>query len=257
MKSLFPGMDPYLEAHWLDVHGSLIAAARNQLNTRLPDDLIARSEERLVIDATDWESSHVMRPDVRVFAPATSEADEGGVAIEAPFKLVVDLEPLKQRYIKIIRPDDETLIAVIEFISPANKSGRGIDNYLANRGELLDAGVHVVEIDLVRQGDWPAILRPHLCPREAIALYRATVRIGGHPGAAYLFPIRLDDQLPSVPIPLRTSDPKVSLELQPLIEHVYLGGRYDRTIDYSRPCDPPLSDNEANWTRELLNARRK
>jgi hypothetical protein len=33
MKSPFPGMDPYLEAHWLDVHPRLIVGAAKQLST--------------------------------------------------------------------------------------------------------------------------------------------------------------------------------------------------------------------------------
>jgi hypothetical protein len=31
MKSPFPGMDPWLEAHWGDVHARLIVEASNQL----------------------------------------------------------------------------------------------------------------------------------------------------------------------------------------------------------------------------------
>jgi hypothetical protein len=35
MKSPFPGMDPYLEQNWGEVHTSLIVYARNQLNSQL------------------------------------------------------------------------------------------------------------------------------------------------------------------------------------------------------------------------------
>ena len=41
MKSPFPGMDPYLERHWGDVHQALVTYIRDQLQASLPDDLRA------------------------------------------------------------------------------------------------------------------------------------------------------------------------------------------------------------------------
>src|SRR5437016_3917346 len=45
MRSPFPGMDPYLELRWQDVHTKLIAFAADRLNQRLPDELAAEAEE--------------------------------------------------------------------------------------------------------------------------------------------------------------------------------------------------------------------
>ena len=42
--SPFPGMDPYLEAHWLDVHGSVIHLAKAALQPQLEDNLVAHSK---------------------------------------------------------------------------------------------------------------------------------------------------------------------------------------------------------------------
>ena len=39
MNSPFPGMDPYLERHWGDVHQALVTYIRDQLQPSLPDDL--------------------------------------------------------------------------------------------------------------------------------------------------------------------------------------------------------------------------
>jgi hypothetical protein len=50
MKSPFPGMDPYLEARWGDVHQRLITYAADQLAPRLPADLRARVEERVFVE---------------------------------------------------------------------------------------------------------------------------------------------------------------------------------------------------------------
>ena len=42
MNSPFPGMDPYLEQYWQDVHARLILYACDQLEDQLPGNLIAR-----------------------------------------------------------------------------------------------------------------------------------------------------------------------------------------------------------------------
>jgi hypothetical protein len=47
MPSPFPGMDPYLEAYWGDIHTRLMANASRQINAVLPDDMQARVEEGL------------------------------------------------------------------------------------------------------------------------------------------------------------------------------------------------------------------
>jgi Protein of unknown function (DUF4058) len=48
MKSPLPGMDPYLERHWGDVHQAVITYIRDLLQSRLPSDLRARMQERAI-----------------------------------------------------------------------------------------------------------------------------------------------------------------------------------------------------------------
>jgi len=50
MKSPFPGMDPYLEEHWTDVHSTLVVYAREVVLALQP--LVARAygENRFDID---------------------------------------------------------------------------------------------------------------------------------------------------------------------------------------------------------------
>ena len=252
MPSPFLGMDPYLERHWLDVHTSLVGEARRALNRSLPPGLVARAEERVAVEA-DNATLRRIGPDVRVFQPSTADADDGsgGIVIEAPYKLVVEQDPILERFIRILDEDGE-LVTVIEFVSPTNKVPPGLEKYRDKRGELLGAGVHVVEIDLVRAGDWRALLRPQACPPEAVSPYRAIVRTTGRRPAAYLFPIGLRHRLPDVPIPLRPTDVPVPLPLQALFEAVYNDGRYHQTIDYARPLDPPLDPADAAYADDLL-----
>src|SRR5215212_5168647 len=129
MKSPFPGMDPYLERHWLDVHGSLVFGARDVLNRNLPDDLIARAEERIAVESGGFEPD-VFAPDVRVLEAVEKVQDgvhsgTGDVAL-APFRLVALIEPITERYIEILEATGERLITVIEFLSPTNKRGKGL-----------------------------------------------------------------------------------------------------------------------------------
>src|SRR5437870_5470584 len=101
MSSPFPGMDPYLEAHWLDVHGSLVIGAKNALNDRLPDDLAASSEERISVES-EGDVERRFHPDVRVFEPGGSvatvvEAPAGAstaVTASTPIRLLAQIEPI-------------------------------------------------------------------------------------------------------------------------------------------------------------------
>jgi hypothetical protein len=250
MQSPFPGMDPYLEPHWPGLRTHLVSLATAALNRSLPGDLVAQAEERLSIESND-EISRLAAADVMVYQPGEREFSEGGLAISAPYKLVAEVEPLTERFIRILRADDGRLITVIEFISPANKTGKGLEQYLDRRDELLSGGVHVVEIDLVRRGNWRMLLSPHLCPAEAVEPYRVSIRVGGR-RSAYLYPISLRQPLPSISIPLRPGDEEVKLGLQPLLEQAYEIGGYARILDYTQPPSPPLEEDDAAWAEKLL-----
>ena len=259
MSGPFPGMDPYLESHWLDVHTSLVSTARDALNRTLPNDLVASAEERVAIESDDTGVNAYL-PDLRIVEPTTTPwtTQPSGAAptakVDAPFRLLAQIDPITERFIRIIEAASERLITVLEFVSPTNKRGEGLRAFRTKRAELLTSGINFVEIDLVRSGDWPALLRPHVCPRDGISCYRVTVRLAGDPAAVYLYPLHLKQPLPSIPIPLRPNDVEVRLDLQSLVEGAYVNGRYDRRLDYSKPPDPPLSGDEAAWTEKLLSA---
>ncbi|HEX5104044.1 MAG TPA: DUF4058 family protein, partial [Pirellulaceae bacterium] len=73
--SPFPGMDPFLELNWPDVHAALITYARDQLQERLPPDLVARMESRVVLEDEAGDELRTHRPDVSVV-----EQGRGGAA---------------------------------------------------------------------------------------------------------------------------------------------------------------------------------
>lgn len=259
-SSPFPGMDPYLEPHWLDVHTKLVAYAADDLNGLLPEDLIASTEERVAVESEDdddydGEEGRVIAPDVRVFESHSVDdiepAPSSGV-IAAPFRLLARVEPITERFIRIIEVGTERLVTIIEFVSPTNKRGGGLKAFRRKRAELLDSGANFVEIDLVRAGNWRALMRPHVCGRRATSAYRATVRVPADREAAYLFPLNLRERLPMLAIPLRAADEEVRLDLQSLIDRAYRNGRYARRLDYAKPPTPALDPGDGAWAEDLL-----
>src|SRR5688500_1583674 len=117
MKSPFPGMDPYLEPHWLDVHTKLVAYTADDLNARLPDDLVASTEERVAVES-DRGEERTIGPDVRIFEPpaattAVAESPPAAGAVAAPYRLLAQVEPITERFIRVIEAGTERLVTVI------------------------------------------------------------------------------------------------------------------------------------------------
>jgi hypothetical protein len=261
MDSPFPGMDPYLERHWGDVHQRLVTYACDQLQDRLPFDLRARMQERLVI-AAPAASARVFYPDVRVVERpgAAGLAAEGGVAVVVEPEVAV-AQPLvisyeatrREGFIEIVEAGRrERVVTVVEVLSPSNKQAGGDqDQYLSKREDLWRAGVSLVEIDLLRGGR-----RVPMCPLEWIpesyrTAYQVAVRRGWGPARLEVYGVPLRERLPVIGIPLRSSDRDVALDLQVLVRRVYRNGRYD-DIDYRLEPEPPLGPDDAAWADTLL-----
>ena len=63
-----------------------------------------------------------------------------------------------------------------------------------------------------------------------------------------IWPIRLQDPLPTVPVPLRAPDHDVPLELSLALATIYDEAAYDLSINYHQlPPSPPLSPQDAEW----------
>jgi hypothetical protein len=67
-----------------------------------------------------------------------------------------------------------------------------------------------------------------------------------------VWPIRLPQRLPVIPIPLRAPDPDAKLDLQQVLTTVYDRSSYDLTIDYGIEPMPPLPRDDARWADRLL-----
>jgi hypothetical protein len=259
VKSPFPGMDPYLQAHWSGVHTRLMTYAADALQPQLPGDLVARVEENVRLDADD-ELLALRSPDV--FVAETDAAPIAGTsalstAITQPIVLEIAHDPIIDRHIEIRDSTDGKVITAIEFLSPWNKSeGTGKNEYLKKREQYLHSEINLVEVDLVRGGKWYLMIPPYRVPRKYRSTYRATVKRAALKNKLELYPIPFAAALPAIHIPLRAGEKDITLNLQDLIDQVYRNGGFGRT-DYSKPCEPPFDDEEAKIAAALLPLRKK
>jgi hypothetical protein len=141
------------------------------------------------------------------------------------------------------------LVTLIELLSPTNKRpGGDRDQYLAKRNEILASGAHFVEIDLLRGGRRPPLEDMPACDYcVLVSRYEERPRVG-------LWPLRLCDRLPVIPIPLREPDPDARLDLQQVLHDIYDKAHY-QTYIYDGFPDPPLPPEDDRWVQELLPPR--
>ena len=252
-KNPFPGMNPFFEQQWRDAHTSLLTYFRDALQEQLPSDLVARAEEEVV---TIGAESKGYRPDVQVREPWTLKEPGSTEAASGPRPpttepILVYVEEGVERWLEV-RDQTGRLITALELLSPSNKlEFLERERYLRKRRNFIGGGANLVEIDLVRQGTpiFPAAVRRVLL--DAGASYGVCVFRAGRPNEHEVYPIGLRERLPIVRVPLRPSDPDVTLELQPLINQCHERGRY-YSLKYDSALDPPLSPEEAAWADKLL-----
>jgi hypothetical protein len=122
MHSPFPGMDPYLEQFWGDVHHSIITRIRDAIQKQLPRGLVSRIDSREFIEPIEsWPSDEAAKF-VRM-----------GGSLEHS-------EPARQGFVMIIdRISGRRMLTVIEILKHSNKlAGPGRDLYLKKQEELIE-----------------------------------------------------------------------------------------------------------------------
>jgi hypothetical protein len=170
--------------------------------------------------------------------------------------LIVPLrsEPETLRYIKIIDSESgERVVTTIEFLSRANKTSTdGRRQYRAKQKKMMEGGVNLVEVDLLRSGSWVMAVSQSCVPQKYRRPYRICVVRATKPWQAEIYSAPLQRPLPTISIPLRADDKDISLKLQPLIETAYINGGYARYLDYSQEPRPALTGPDAQWADQLL-----
>lgn len=257
MPSPFPGMDPYLEhpGAWHDFHEQFCIDCRAQLTPKLGPSYVARLDENVYIHELSADERRLMgRPDVFVAKQSGEESipADGTASVAAPVvgrvETAVDVE--RQNFIEIRDSRSRRLITVIEILSPSNKNhGSDREQYLKKRREILSSDVHLVEIDLLRAGPRMPVDELPECD-YCVMVSRAEDR----PDVG-LWPLKLRDPLPAIPIPLADTEESVTLDLRAALDASFLAAGYANYI-YHDPPDPPLVGEDSDWADQLVAAIR-
>jgi hypothetical protein len=245
----FPGMNPYLEGYlFQDLHNALASRIRALLTPLLRPRYAARLEVSTVQDTSLSEELGIVYPDVEVVKtpdPSRLLAQQAAGITPATLTLPPPVT-LRIPTVEVREVTGNRLVTCIEILSYANKRQLGFEQYQQKRDRLMRAGVHLVEIDLIRRGmrAIPDSLLPkcHYC----VSVTRAGDRVD-------VWTLGMQESLPTIPIPLLPPDADVPLALSRAIHQVYEEADYDLTIDYSRQPPPPaLSDLEQQWLKTLI-----
>jgi hypothetical protein len=196
-----------------------------------------------------------MYPDVEVLRTGqrmgeTQAAPPSALGHITPAPLIIPVMPQVEVRVVTVEIRDAAsneLVTAIEILSPVNKREPGLTQYRQKRQRLYSAGVHLLELDLLRRG-----ARPVAHPRIPAAPYLVMLTRARSP-TSEVWPLQLQDALPIVPVPLRPPDGDATLDLPAALAAIYDEAAYDLSIDYREPPPPPaLSEAEAAWARVLL-----
>lgn len=254
MPSPFPGMDPFLEGSlWTTVHFALGAEMVRELAPQIRPRYVVLPVERLVVIASTPDSlvttTAALYPDASILALSSVPDSQVEPSATAAPLLMATVMPVSIPHVTLEIRDTATrqLVTAIEILSPTNKRGEGREEYLAKRQRVLLSPAHLLEIDLLRQGQRVPMQQPLPATPYVVLLSRAEQR-----PITEVWPINLDQALPTIPVPLLPGDPDVTLNLQRSLNNVYDMIGYDLIIDYAQAPDIPLAHTEATWVDSQL-----
>jgi len=248
MSSPFPGMDPYVVA----------VEIAKELNRRITPKYFADVEVHTLMEEVSIGTQHHMYFDVALTETAQAETAQAPqttatqpATLEAPIVRPVDLpEQTKLRSVQIFERASEQLVTSVEILSPANKSGEGLEKYRQKRSRILCSDVHLVEIDLLRRGTRPGV-ELDMDPIDTDYILLINRFNGGYIRNSEIWPIAIDQPLPSMIIPLLPPDPDTIVDFTTLVKTIYQDARYDLRIDYTeRVPAPALRPAMQTWWEE-------
>lgn len=270
MPSPFPGMDPYLESPEVfpDFHDSFITYLREALQAELPAPYFAALGRRLWIEASRRSIGPDLEEVRRGRTSGTRRAESAAAVVDRP---VAPHDEIREPFIEISTrgEDGKRLVASIEVLSLASKTPgeHGRELYRRKQEERLATAsrVHLVELDFLRDGE-PTTAVPPDAAREACGPfgpfgpfepfdYHVSVRPFDDLDTFHVYPVRLEDRLPLVAIPLLSGDPPVTLDLQAVFDRCHDAGPYSREIRYGDDAViPPLNPDRAAWADRVVRA---
>jgi hypothetical protein len=231
----------------------LILTICDQLQPQLPENLVARGEERVVLNPfPDYIYPDASIREQREPSPpgGTATAIREGRITEPVSVEIPDLT-VPHRYIEILDVEDQRVFTVIEVLSPINKTGDGLIDYRQKQRDVLVSSANLVEIDLLRGGRHAVAIPEKVIKPTAyrVCIHRA--------GSAHLDWIGVDlrNPLPAFRVPVSDEVADVVLDLQAVLDIAYDAGKYRGDAGYSKQPQPPLASEDWEWSRQLLRER--
>jgi hypothetical protein len=257
-------MDPFLEhpAVFPGLHNRLIAALSELLQAKLPAPYYAEIGERIWVEV----SERFIEPDTTVLRREPSQVGTAAATTAAatrsrPVVVTVPHDERRESFIEIRVPGEagERLVTAIEVLSLSNKTPgeRGRDLYQRKQRELLESQSHLIEIDLLRAGQHTtAVPFERLSAQVGVFDYHVSVHRSERFEEFLVYPIRLEEPLPEIAVPLLPGDGDVPADLQEVFNRAYDSGPYVRRIRYagSSPV-PPLRPEQGDWAARILHGR--
>jgi hypothetical protein len=245
-------MDPYLEGSaWSDFHATFIPCWRRAINDVLPDSYHARIDANTYLIEVKNPQTKLVKPDVAIVYQAGSfggKAQPSATATIEPVTLNLPVyEEIKERWIEIVYQPDNSLVAVLELLSPWDKvQGSGRGEYLAKRSRILRQEVHLIEVDLLIGG-----LRLTMDDPLPSGDYFAFVSRSERRPKCEVYPWGLRDRLPVIPIPLRAGENDIGSDLAAVFGAAYEMGGYAGFLNYAEKPPAPIPESDRQWATAL------
>jgi hypothetical protein len=254
MPSPFPGMNPYLEHPelWPEVHSRLIVAIADAIAPPIRPKYRVAIEKRTYLSDGD-ESVLVGIPDVAVFSQNKTKTQTSSTttlpAVAESLTVTIPVpQEVRESYLEIREVATERVVTAIEVLSPTNKRpGKGRESYEEKRMEVLSSRTHLIEIDLLRNGQPMRILNE--VPQTD---YRILICRGNRRPQAQFYGFSIHQIIPKFLLPLQLDDTGPLVDLQSLLVGVYERAGFDLAINYALEPIPPLKDEDKDWADTLL-----
>ncbi len=254
MPSPFPGMNPYLEhpRFWADFHNAYLTYLRAVIRVAVEPRYYVQLQEHIYLRDLEGDESRLTGiGDVSVLPrPGRRgvKASAGG-GVVAPAQVVLPRYARESvNYLEVVDRGDETVVTVIELLSPSNKAtGDDRDSFLDKRRALVTSQASYVELDFLRSGPRLPLRRLPACD-----YYAMVSRPWKRPNAD-MWPLHIRDPLPPIPIPLRRGEAEPLIDLQAVLHRTFDEAGYAPRL-YLHPPTPPLAPPDDAWVADVARA---
>jgi len=208
--------------------------------------LVGEPDETVAVDPSSPRWSPAASPSTRAALAEPKAIHEVVLDPDGP-------ERVKQDYL-VVRELGQfaRMLATVEVLSPANKSGNYVPRYREKRLRCLSSRAHFMEIDFPRGGDNPSRrVFAELPPTSYFILVARKTDLGRNEEG---YPLRLPDPLPVIGLPLGPPRPDLPLELGAAFGAVYDLSIRPGSIRYAdeTPPEPARDAADAAWVSSVL-----